>query len=285
MKMIDRFSLGASQLCNSLKSLVSITLHSRRPASRPKQSPEKPLLILGNGPSLNETLSTQRQAMDGYDLLAVNFAANTPLFAELQPRHYVLADPVFFLETDDENIQKLWQSLNAADHPITLHLPAIRMHNAVVREWAAKSPKHTLRPFNMVAAEGFPSFNRLLYHLGLAMPRPRNVLIPSIMAGLRMGYSTIVITGADHTWTRTLSVDNDNRVVSIQPHFYKDNDKEQTRVASVYKDVRLHDVLTSMAIAFRSYHAIADYAVRHGVRIINATPGSFIDAFPRSISL
>ena len=113
------------------------------------------------------------------------------------------------------------------------------------------------------------------------MPRPRNVLIPSLMVGLRMGYRRIVIVGADHTWTRTLSVDDQNRVVSIQPHFYKDNDKEQERVASVYRDVRLHEVLGSMAIAFRSYHAIADYAARCDVSILNATPGSFIDAFPR----
>lgn len=284
MKMIDRLSLGASQLGGTLKTLISVALRSRRPASVPKLRPEKPLLILGNGPSLNDTLATQRQAMEGYDLLAVNFAANTSLFTELKPEHYVLADPVFF-EKDDENIRRLWQALNEADRPLTLHLPAGRCHDARVREWAAESPHHTLRPFNMVAAEGYPTFCRMMYDRGLGMPRPRNVLIPSIMAGLRMGYRTIVITGADHTWTRTLSVDDDNRVVSIQPHFYRDNAKEEARVASVYKDVRLHDVLGSMAIAFHSYHAIADYAARRGVRILNATPGSFIDAFPRLRSL
>ena len=50
----------------------------------------------------------------------------------------------------------------------------------------------------MIAAEGFPSVSRILFDRGLAMPRPRNVLIPSIMAGIRLGYRRIVIVGADH---------------------------------------------------------------------------------------
>lgn len=281
MKTTDRLSLGLTQLGGSLKAIISVALQSRRPAPKPQKAPERPLLILGNGPSLNDTLSTQRPAMTGYDLLAVNFAANTPVFTELKPQHYVLADPVFFDKLDDANVSRLWQNLDAADWPMTLHLPARMLGRKRAREWAAKSAGHTLSSFNMVAAEGFPRLNRFLFAQGLAMPRPRNVLIPSIMLGLRLGYERIVIVGADHTWTRTLSVDEHNRVVSIQPHFYKDNDKEQERVASVYQNVRLHDVLGSMAIAFRSYHAIADYARRHGVDILNATPGSFIDAFPR----
>ena len=113
------------------------------------------------------------------------------------------------------------------------------------------------------------------------MPRPRNVLIPSIMAGIRLGYRRIVIVGADHTWTRTLSVDEQNRVISIQPHFYKDNNAEHERVASVYEGLRLHDVLGSMTITFRSYHHIADYAAHIGVEILNASAETFIDAFPR----
>lgn len=281
MKTTDRLSLGLSQLGGSLKALIAIALRSRKPTPKPKQTPTRPLLILGNGPSLNDTLATQCGAMAGYDLLAVNFAANTPVFIDLKPQHYVLADPVFFDKLDDANVQRLWQALDAADWPLILHLPGHMAKRPKVCEWASKSGLHILRPFNMVAAEGYPRFNRFLFGRGLAMPRPRNVLIPSLMVGLRMGYRRIVIVGADHTWTRTLSVDDQNRVVSIQPHFYKDNDKEQERVASVYRDVRLHEVLGSMAIAFRSYHAIADYAARCGVSILNATPGSFIDAFPR----
>ena len=67
----------------------------------------------------------------------------------------------------------------------------------------------------------------------------------------------------------------------MQPHFYQDNDKEHERVRSTYKGLKLHDVLGSMTIAFRSYWQIADYANSRSIEIINATPGSMIDAFPR----
>ena len=36
-----------------------------------------------------------------------------------------------------------------------------------------------------------------------------------------------------------------------------------------------------MAIAFRSYHRIENYARVKGVTIYNVTPGSYIDAFER----
>ena len=101
------------------------------------------------------------------------------------------------------------------------------------------------------------------------------------MIGLKMGFRQIYLTGADHSWTKTLAVDDDNLVVSIQPHFYKDNQAEHTRVASVYKDIRLHEILLSFHIAFRSYFFVSRYAKTIGASIFNATPGSFIDAFPR----
>ena len=120
-----------------------------------------------------------------------------------------------------------------------------------------------------------------LFAGGLAMPRPRNVLIPAVMEGIRDGYEEICIVGADHTWPHTLYVDDLNRVVTVQPHFYEENSSELDRIAEVYSGLRLHDVLGSMTVAFRSYHRIRRYADRLGVRIVNATPGSLIDAFER----
>ena len=76
-------------------------------------------------------------------------------------------------------------------------------------------------------------------------------------------------------------MDDENFVVSVQPHFYKDNDEEHKRVRSAYAGLHLHDVLGSMTIAFRSYWHVKGYADSRGVGILNATPGSMIDAFPR----
>ncbi len=114
------------------------------------------------------------------------------------------------------------------------------------------------------------------------MPRPRNVLIPSIMIAVKMGYKNIYVAGADHSWTKTLSVNDRNEVVSIQPHFYKEDEKEERRIRTDYLRYPLHQILYSFYVAFRSYFTIQRYAESQGVKIYNVTPGSFIDAFPRT---
>ena len=113
------------------------------------------------------------------------------------------------------------------------------------------------------------------------MPRPRNVLIPAIMIAIKAGFKTIHLTGADHSWLRTIGVNDNNEVESIQPHFYADDKRELRRSAAEYRGYRLHDILQSFTVAFRSYHEIARFAAKEGVKIYNSTPGSFIDAFER----
>jgi hypothetical protein len=107
------------------------------------------------------------------------------------------------------------------------------------------------------------------------------VLIPAIMAGIWLGYKEISIVGADHSWMQSIWVDDNNNVVSVQPHFYKDDEKEQKRVDSEYKGYRLHQIINSFYVAFKSYHNIERFARSRGVKIYNATQGSYIDAFER----
>ena len=130
--------------------------------------------------------------------------------------------------------------------------------------------------------EGFAWFERFTYRYKWGMPRPRNVLIPALMCGMWLGYTSLYIVGADHSWMKTICVDNDNTVVSVQPHFYKDDPREQKRIDSDYRNYRLHDIVHSFYVAFRSYHTLERFAKKTGIRIFNSTPESFIDAFPRT---
>lgn len=209
--------------------------------------------------------------------MAVNFAANTPEFELLRPQYYILADPIFFAADTDQNVMRLWQNFNdKVTWPLTIFVPhkyleRVRLHNRNI----------TVEGFNFVGIEGYRWFTGLTFDAGRGMPRPRNVLIPAIMAAIKMGYTEIFLTGADHSWTKTLDVDCDNRVVTIQPHFYHDDEIEHQRVTQVYRDIHMHDILLSFHIAFKGYFEIADYARRRKINIFNATPGSFIDAFER----
>lgn len=266
---------------NSLKSAASLlkTVLLSRPVSTPPQAESDKIIILGNGPSLRTALAENIRSLQRNTLMAVNFAANTPEIRALRPRYYILADGHFFDgEKKDENVRKLWRNLASTDYEMTLFVPVARRKFAADR---LKDSPVSVSVFNLTPAEGFPFITRFLFRMRLAMPRPRNVMIPAIMCAISMGYKEIYLAGADHTWSRSLWVDDANRVISVQPHFYADNEKERERVENEYAGYHLHDILGSMTIAFRSYVEIEEYARKSGITIYNSTPGSFIDAFSR----
>ncbi|MDE6011087.1 MAG: hypothetical protein K2F87_06565 [Muribaculaceae bacterium] len=269
-----------SHILQPLASLAKVALRSKRPSGGGKPL-DRPLIIMGNGPSLRSFIDSGPDLREGFALMAVNFAANAPEFRGLRPQLYILADPHFFNgHSTDPNVTLLWQHLSSVSWRMTLWLPL--SHKAMAWPLLGGLPDNVkVKWFNLTPVEGRGPLSRALIKGGWGMPRPRNVLIPAIMTALRAGYREIYLVGADHTWSRSLWVDDMNRVVSVQPHFYKDNEKEARRVAGEYAGYHLHDILGSLTVAFRSYFDIAEHASRLGATIFNATPGSFIDAFPR----
>ena len=267
----------ASGLGDTLKGMAKIALTSRRGGKCPQRSGR--IIVLGNGPSLRETIKEHESLLQSTPTMAVNFMANAPEFERLKPEFYVLADPHFFTGLEHDNVKSLWARLRGTDWAMTLFVPVNRI--GLARQLTAGAEKLTLAGFNFVGVEGFEWFERLAFGSGAAMPRPRNVLIPAIMCAIRMGFSTIDIVGADHSWLETIRVTEENHVVSVQPHFYADSSKELKRSETEYRGYHLHDILRSFYIAFESYHRLERYARSRGVSIRNSTPGSYIDAFER----
>lgn len=276
----DKIGGFVSNLGSSIASLVKVALMSKGSSMASDEGKDRELVILGNGPSLRKTIDEDLRWLVNHDLMAVNFAAFSDEFFKLRPRYYILADGHFFNSVQtDGNVKRLWKNFGRVTWNMTLLLPTRFKHFAKPLLMDAKDIK--VRYFNLTPIDGFKWLKHFLFSLGAGMPRPRNVMIPAIMEGIRLGYKKIYLCGADHSWTKTLDVDNENFVISIQPHFYEDNEEENKRVRETYKSLKLHDVLGSMTIAFRSYWEIAGYARKKRVEIINASPGSMIDAFPR----
>lgn len=277
---IESIQKGISNAASSVGSLLKAAVMSKGVSPKADAKEGRSIVIMGNGPSLRETIDKDSEWLLAHDLMAVNFAANTPEFFKLRPGYYVLADGHFFSGTQtDPNVRRLWEEFRRISWPMTLWVSAKTLHLA--KALTMHNDNISLKTFNLTPLEGYRTLVHSMMDMGLGMPRPRNVMIPAIMAAIREGYRKIYLCGADHTWTRTLSVDNENFVVSVQPHFYEDNEKEHERVRATYAGLHLHDVLGSMTIAFRSYWQLAEYARSRGIDIINATPGSMIDAFPR----
>lgn len=267
---------GLNKFFQSVKSLCKVALLSRPLHKTQRTSANKRIVIMGNGPSL---AGFEPRLIPHADILAVNFALNSEKIREAKPDCYVLADPVFFADDKAPNVEELWLNIAACDWTMTLFVPA-KYYKTALR--LLGDNKHVApASFNAVGAEGYRSLLNVLFRRGCAMPRPRNVLVPAIMCAIAAGYSEIILVGADHNWIRDLEVTDNNEVISVQKHFYKDSETELKRIAHVYSGIKLHQVVGNFATALQSYHSIADFAAAEGVQIYNATPGSFIDAFPR----
>ena len=130
--------------------------------------------------------------------------------------------------------------------------------------------------------EGFQGFCNWIFRKGWGVPRPHNVLIPSIAMGLRLPFKKIYLAGADHSWLPEITVTDDNVVLMHQKHFYDQNKSQAETVKQEnLNSARLHIILYHMHVAFKSYFILEAYARWLGKEIINVTPGSYIDAFKR----
>ncbi|MFI3240508.1 MAG: hypothetical protein R3Y22_07975 [Bacteroidales bacterium] len=282
MKKEDRIKNIFDNTLSSIESLVKILIKSKRVhITKQAHTDSDEIVILANGPSLNQTIADSLDFVMARKRLAVNFAANSDLFQQIKPQFYVLADPHFFNNKEDKNVANLWEKLSNIDWDMTLYMPTNIKENSYLN--SASGNKHLkIEQYNLTPIEGFEVITHATFTSGYGMPRPRNVLIPSIMIAMQAGFKTIYIAGADHSWSRTISVNDNNEVISIQPHFYKDSKDEQTRVNTEYMNYPLHQIMHSFYVTFKSYHTIQHYAQQMDIKIYNITPNSFIDAFPRT---
>lgn len=282
MATLDNIQKWAASLEQTLLSMVKIPLKSRRPSALPTglSNPDE-LVILANGPSLNTIVSAHRDFIDRRTLLAVNFCATSPMFTDLKPELYLIADPLFWIV--DEKRDALFGALaEKTDWPLHLFMPARSRSDRKWQTMLAGNPNITVHIYNSTPVEGFRRFTDAVYRHGLGMPRPHNVLIPSIATALRMPFKKIYLAGADHSWLPEITVTEQNEVLMHQKHFY---DSGKSKADTVKQEnlsaARLHTILYHMHVAFKAYFTLRDHAERLGKEIVNITPGSYIDAFPR----
>ncbi|WNB17271.1 hypothetical protein [Marivirga arenosa] len=278
-------------------SIIKIIFMSRVPFnSKLEKKPGKSLVLLGNGPSLNDTLK-QKDFFEDKDLLCVNYFCRTEEFQELKPSYYVITSLEYFFNEEKEHFaierRRTLESIAKNTHwPMIFFIPAKAKSQ---QEWKSifKDNKYiSIYYFNTTPISGLSFFTNFCFSNNLGMPRPHNVLIPAMMLGIRMRYEYLYVAGADHSWLKEIYVDSDNEVLLSQKHFYDNQAKKQEhyRDMSVAQPMyhggsaatrKLHEVIEKFYYTFRSYWKIKSYAEDKSVNIYNITPESYIDAFDR----
>ncbi|MBT3749123.1 MAG: hypothetical protein HN936_15275 [Bacteroidetes bacterium] len=284
---IQRFFEALYQTCISLmRILFRFRFRNQVPRSKSKSSH---LLILANGPSLNDSLHSHPEEFIGKQLMAVNQFVLSDQYARLKPSHYVLLDIGFFMDKTIPRVLDIRNNLIASfiektAWPLTLYFPREGKGSAMHRALVESGKAFEFVFFNRTNVEGLRGFRHWAYRNNLGMPKPQNVLVGCLILALVMRIETIEIYGADHTWLENIRIDDENRLISVEKHFY-DKDKKGIPTLREHPELltqsKLHEYIFDLARTFSSYHLIRDFADSIGSRIINASKVTYIDAFER----
>jgi hypothetical protein len=276
--MTDR----AAYLSRTMKSAIRYMQRSRLPKARSNRC-----VIVGMGPSLSKTLEQHGDLLASETVFAVNRFAETDAFVDCKPAHYCLIDPAFHCATVNSRFKEMQLALyekfnNATDWKMDLFFPV--WPNQIDIEATLTSSNLNFYMCNIVPGYTLPMLRNQIYRSGLLMPPAQNVMVTAIYLSINMGYREIYLVGADHSWMSDLFVGEDN-LVYIKPTHFSGNSAPSPlqRHTTLGKPVaaRLHDFGAIIHRAFRSYWLLEQYAKSRSVKILNATPGSFIDAFDR----
>lgn len=248
------------------------------------------LLIIGNGPSLNESIEKYFDVFDQYEKLSVNFFSSSELYTKIKPDIYVMVDPLFFKnkenigEAADKVIHHLKNDTNWSLHVV---LPVSAKESYLV-EQISNNSCITVGFYN---DRNYPIGNMSKFEAwdhNYLLPPSQNVLNVCTYLALFWNYPETYIIGADTTFVQNLVVDQEtNEIFSLERHFYNNDsvyssdpwlDKKSRRRKVNNK---MHEELNCIKRALENYWTIRDYADYKGLKIYNASEYSWIDAFER----
>lgn len=284
--MIESIFKFISNLVLSFTSILKILFRSKIFYKRALIT-EDYCFILGNGPSLKNDLNDNLEIFKNSNLLCVNGFSSSNYFDIVKPKYYVFTDPSIWSKktTDLENIKIRSAMVNSlilkTTWNLNLFLPTISKQNSKFIESFRENQNIRISYFNTTPIEGITRINWFFYQLGLGMPRPHNVVIPSLMIAINSNVKTIGLFGVDHSWIPLIHVDQNNNTLLKQEHFYDEKNAKATHMKLGEAKKMLHEMLYSFYNIFSAYVIIKPYADKNGVSIYNTTENSFIDAFER----
>lgn len=278
-----------SNAVNSFLSIIKVVALSKKPPllKSLKNDAISKCVVLGGGPSLTASLDRYVGRTD-ISFIAVNTFVYSDWYEKIRPEFYVILDPGMWL-SDDEIPQKTLALLQQKTQwNLKLLIPYAARHSRFVQSMEGHSCIQVVY-INYVVFKGFPGIANFFYTRNRAMPQSGNVIVAALFIAVNLGFERIDLIGADHDWHRNLVVNNSNEVCVKLIHFYEQEYevslKPFRKGLQSNETYKMDEIFHAWAKVFRAYHLLNDYATSHGSKIVNATPGSFIDAFERDGAL
>ena len=240
------------------------------------------IFILANGPSLKDDVAPYLAELSECHTLMMNHSITQNIHKDIRPKYHILLDSVYFVgdtynimaqsdyERVTKEVQELYHSFEQLSYPVELLVPNIWKDKIHI-----KNPLITLQTFGIAKFKGFDFISRFLFSKAIALPSYCNVLIPSIICCIAMGYKKIYLLGCDHDWFKGYFVNSHNKFYIDYKHFY-----EEQQTESNFAKITLTEMLSVDSEILRSYHTIQ--RIFNNISIYNLSSNSAIQAFPRS---
>jgi len=221
--------------------------------------------ILGAGPSLNNLTQDQIEKLRSEVVFAVNRTYKAKIAETVTPQYYFLMDNMFWQDTLRYIYLDIFKKYETKPPVIFTSYQA----KPVVEEMGIE------KNIIFLYEKKFPVANHE-YCIHKNTYISQNVVITAIKAAMYMGFKEIYLLGCDYT----------GFIPKENNHCYIE-DVEETRRAETQEEskynynLNLALFLESYARATKFHYLIAKYAEKNQIKIINITPGSLLDAYPR----
>lgn len=270
----------------------------RKHLCQPKETKHNPLpqvehksnrmIVIGNGPSLKDTIKLYHHQLTSTDCMMVNFSANTPLFEQIKPTYYTMIDPGWISEDGviEEGVRNCIDAIvKKTTWPMTIVLPAF------FKKWWAidafrKNPYLTLLFDNsdwrkMPDEELFKALD-----INRISPPSYTVLTYCIYLSIYWNYPETYLVGADTSFTRDMYVgQKDNVLYTIDTHYYNNQEVCPEPTDPEFKGhpfgATMEQKLYELYNVFYEYRMLNEYAKWKGVKLYNASEFSMIDCLER----
>lgn len=244
------------------------------------------LLILGNGPSLKDSVALQEREMKTHKLMCVNQFATSKLYERLMPEYYVLADAEYW-EPSTELISEWVQALlRSIQEKTTWKMTMFLSEEAKGSQLeSVLSEMENIRlvyysnvddRFDVLKRE---SWIRLLKQDKIAPPG-QTVLNVCMSIGIYYGFNEIYLVGADSSWHEQYYVDQKtNDLYTEDRHFYGTERILECRYSPEHSNIG--NEFRMIAEVMDLYQMLKEYGLQKGTKIYNASKFSWIDVFDR----
>ncbi len=289
MQVLIYIQLFFGNVSKLLVSIIRIILLSKKNKTFKNIDTKQNCIIFGNGPSLNDFIETQKDNINykNTDIFCVNYFANTGYYSRIKPQYYVINSVELWQENSQDRVKS--NSINLMNNiasktkwKMNIFLPPIAKSHKQWQQSLGNNSNITIYYFNQTPVEGFDFFKNFCYNKNLGMPRPHNIIIPSLMIAILLNYEKIFLTGVEHSWLKDITVDFNNNVLIRHKHFYDEHtSKPRTMHKGGVGQRKLFEVLEKFMLTFKGYIEIDRFAKHKNVKIYNLTEDSYIDTFEK----